>query len=186
MMLRLLLALILFAVPARADEASLVAALNSGGHVLMIRHALAPGTGDPVNFDVEDCSTQRNLDEHGRAQARRIGDWLRARGVTPGIVYSSPWCRCRETAELMALAPVETHPGLASFFRRREREAQTMAALSALLDGLRDSEAPVVLVTHQVNITAATGIFPSSGEGVVARIGAGGTLEPLGRLDFEN
>lgn len=182
-MIRFLLAFLLIAMPARADEA-LVAALKSGGHALMIRHALAPGTGDPAGFDVNDCSTQRNLDIRGREQARRIGDWLRARRIEPELVYTSPWCRCHETAELMALGPVEAHPGLASFYGERGTEPAVMSAFAELMSRLADTAKPVVLVTHQVNITAATGEFASSSEGVVARIGSDGALNPLGTLDF--
>ena len=80
-------------VHAQSEPADALRRLTEGGHVLMIRHALAPGTGDPPEFRLGDCATQRNLDERGRTQARAIGDWLRARGVTAAEVYSSQWCR---------------------------------------------------------------------------------------------
>ena len=96
----LLLALSLAFAPAHADDA-LWDALRQGGHVLYIRHALTePGFGDPPGFELADCSTQRNLSDAGRAQARRMGEALRSREVPIGEVLSSPWCRCVETARL--------------------------------------------------------------------------------------
>lgn len=91
-----------------------------GAHAIM-RHALAPGTSDPANFDVDDCATQRNLDDRGRAQAKAIGDALRARSITFDRTLSSAWCRSFETAELMALGPPEITPALNSFFQHRHR-----------------------------------------------------------------
>ena len=180
----LALALVLATLPARAsDEAALVAALKGGDHVLLLRHALAPGTGDPANFDVADCATQRNLSDEGRRQARAIGAWLRGRGVAVDVVHSSPWCRCLDTARLMSMGPVEAHPGLASFFGAKGDEAEVMAALRELLRAADGGDAPLILVTHQVVVTAATGAFVSSGEGIVARIEADGSVTPLGSLD---
>ena len=75
--------------------------LQSGGHVALMRHALAPGTGDPAELTIGDCSTQRNLNDTGRMQARATGDYFREAGVQFQAVYSSEWCRCMETAELM-------------------------------------------------------------------------------------
>ena len=86
-----------------SDNAEMIESMKAGGHVLMIRHALAPGTGDPTNFRIGDCSTQRNLDDRGREQARTIGNWLRSKGLTSARVYSSQWCRCLETAQLNCL-----------------------------------------------------------------------------------
>lgn len=85
------------------------------GYVVMMRHALAPGTGDPPNFRLEDCSTQRNLSAQGRAQARRIGEAFRRRGIKVARVLSSQWCRCLETARLMNLGAVEPFAPLNSF-----------------------------------------------------------------------
>ena len=72
-----------------SDNAEMIERIKAGGHILMIRHALAPGTGDPANFRIGDCSTQRNLDDRGRKQAKAIGNWLRSRGLTSARVYSS-------------------------------------------------------------------------------------------------
>jgi phosphohistidine phosphatase SixA len=167
--------------PARADEA-LWAALADGGHVALMRHAEAPGTGDPENFRLDDCSTQRNLDEAGRTQARRTGAAFRERGVAIARVLSSRWCRCLETAELLALGDVEPFPPLDSFFGDRAREPDQTEAVRALLADA-DPEGPsLVMVTHQVNVTALTGVFPHSGEIVVLRLGGPDIFETVGAI----
>jgi phosphohistidine phosphatase SixA len=174
-------ALLVAAAPGRADEA-LWAALADGGHVALMRHAEAPGTGDPENFRLEDCSTQRNLDEAGREQARRTGEAFRDHGVAIGRVLSSRWCRCLETAELLELGNVEPFAPLDSFFGDRGRGPDQTAAVRALLADA-DAEGPsLVMVTHQVNITALTGIFPRSGEIVVLRLGGPQIFETLGAI----
>jgi phosphohistidine phosphatase SixA len=159
-------------------------ALRRPGAIAVMRHALAPGTGDPANFTLGDCATQRNLDEAGRAQARAIGEALRERGLGFDRVLTSQWCRCRETAELLALAPVEDFPTLNSFFRDRSgAEAQTRetrAFLAALPEDQR-----VLLVTHQVNITALTGRHAASGEILVIEVAEGGEIEVLGEILVE-
>ncbi len=148
--------------PAIAQTEALEA-LSAGQAVAMIRHASAPGTGDPGNFRIDDCSTQRNLSDAGRDQARRIGDWFRARGIDQANVNSSQWCRCLETARLMALGTVTELPALNSFFADRSKEPEHVRDMKELLTRVRD-EKPVIWVTHQVNITALTGVFPLSGE----------------------
>jgi len=174
--------LLLAAVPGRADE-SLWAALAEGGHVALMRHARAPGTGDPENFRLGDCSTQRNLDQTGRDQARRTGEAFREHGVQIGRVLSSQWCRCLETAELLRLGEAEPLPPLNSFFADRSRgPAQSDAVRAFLAD--TDPEGPsLVMVTHQVNITALTGIFPRSGEIVVLRLGGPENFETIGTIE---
>ncbi len=166
-----------------ADEGadSLWTALKQGGHIALMRHALAPGTGDPAVFRLENCSTQRNLSEEGREQARRIGQAFRERNIAIARVLSSRWCRCLETARLLDLGPVEPFPVLDSFFRRRDKGPQQTAALREFL-AAQGSGPSLVLVTHQVNITALTDIFPRSGEMVVIRPLPEGNLTVLGRL----
>ena len=151
-----------------AEEEAAWNALRAGGHVALIRHALAPGTGDPADFTLGDCSTQRNLSDEGRAQAARIGARFRSAGMESARVFSSQWCRCLETAELLGLGPVEALPILNSFYERRENQERQTRALEDWL-AAQELERPVVLVTHQVNITALTGVFPTSGEMVVIR-----------------
>ncbi len=153
-------------------------ALDRDGAFVIMRHALAPGTGDPAVFDLDDCATQRNLNAAGRDQARAIGDAFRARGQAFDVVLTSQWCRCRDTARLLDLAPVRAAPPFNSFFGGRgDAAAQGRAALE-LLRGL---EGRPLVVTHQVNITDLTGVFPRSGEVVVVRVAEGG-LEVLGRI----
>jgi phosphohistidine phosphatase SixA len=159
--------------------------LESGGYVLMIRHANAPGSGDPPHFQVDDCSTQRNLDDLGRAQSQRIGQWLRSRGINNVRVYSSQWCRCLETARLMAVGPVVPLPALNSFYERPQDRAPNLAALRRFLSRQPLDGDLIVLVTHYVTISAITGEGVSSGEGVVIELGADGVLDVHGRLGFE-
>lgn len=136
----------------------------------LMRHALAPGTGDPAGFTLDDCRTQRNLDARGRAQAEAIGEALQAKGIRPDRLLSSAWCRCRETAERLDLGAVEIVPELNSFYERPGESASQTGATLALLESLEGSS---ILVTHQVNITALTGIYPRSGEIVVVRMESG-------------
>lgn len=154
------------------------------GDVVLYRHALAPGGGDPPGFRVGDCSTQRNLSDEGRAQARQIGAALRQRlGTLPvTAVWASPWCRTLDTARL-AFPGVMVQPqdAFASFFQTPEREAAALAQARQQLAGWR-GPGVLVVVTHQVNITGLTGIFPASGEGVALRWTAGGSGQVLGRL----
>ena len=150
------------------DTARLWKALGSGGHVALMRHALAPGFGDPETFRVDDCSTQRNLSEEGRQQARDIGRRFRKNRVENVQIYSSQWCRCLDTARLLDLGNVTVFAGLNSFFQDRSREAAQTAAVRALIREHAGGPS-LVLVTHQVNITALTGIYPQSGEIVVLR-----------------
>lgn len=164
-----------------AGFASDWSALDSPSAIVLMRHALAPGTGDPGNFALDDCSTQRNLDDRGRAQAQRIGAELRARDISFDAVWTSQWCRCRDTARLLALAPVSDEPSLNSFFRAR---SQGTVQSAALLKELEDWDGDrVMLVTHQVNITALTDIFPASGEMIVTEL-RGGVLEVTGRIEM--
>jgi 8-oxo-(d)GTP phosphatase len=165
---------------AAADDA-LLARLHEPGTVLLLRHALAPGTGDPSGFLLDDCSTQRNLSDAGREQARTLGDRLRDAGITEARVYSSRWCRCLETARLLALGPVEPLPALDSFFQQRSEGPARTEAVRAFLQELPPGW-PVVLVTHQVNVSALTGEFTPSGGGVVAEVQSDGTLSILGVL----
>lgn len=166
--------------PARADgEAAAWDHLARGGTVLF-RHANAPGTGDPANMRIGSCQTQRNLDEAGRRQARRIGEAFRSRGIDVGRVLTSQWCRTRETAELAFPGRATDQPAFNSFFSDRSTgPAQTAEALVILADWR--GPGALVVSTHQVNITALTGIVPASGEGVVVRI-ADGRAQVVGRI----
>ena len=172
-----LIALLVLLLPGTAAlaEADGFDALRNGGHVLLLRHAIAPGFGDPAGFELGDCATQRNLSEQGREQARAIGARLRAEGLDDAKVYTSQWCRCRHTAEEMALTAPQPHPGLNSFFQNREQRDEIVADLRELLGELANGSA-AVLVTHQVNVRAVTGRGVRSGEGVIVRPEADGTV----------
>jgi phosphohistidine phosphatase SixA len=176
----LLLCLALSASPAEADPMDAAA---SPGAVLLMRHATAPGTGDPEGFRLTDCSTQRNLSDEGRAEARAIGDRLRGAGIKVDRVLSSEWCRTTETAKLLNLGPVMPFPPANSFFSDRSTADQQTAEVLDYLATLPDHER-VLIVTHQVNITALTGITPRSGEIVIARRDENG-LDVLDRLPIK-
>ena len=166
------------------DVSSLWTALRTGGHIAVMRHALAPGTGDPASFRIDDCGTQRNLSDQGRAQARDIGARFRANGIAAARVFSSQWCRCLETADLIALGPVTELPALNSFFADRDRGPGQTEKLKTWIGG-QDLSTPLVLVTHQVNITALTDVYPTSGEIVVLRRGGLDGLEVIGTIEPE-
>lgn len=142
-------------------------ALAHPGRVLMLRHANAPGYGDPPGFRLGDCRTQRNLDEKGRAQARATGDRLRALGIRKARVYSSQWCRALETARLLGVGEVEELPGLNSFFEGHVERESTLAALRDFLARQPVDGPPLILVTHQVVINAFAQEVPASGGGSV-------------------
>jgi len=167
----------------RADEVeeALWFALDTGEAVALIRHALAPGTGDPAGFKLEDCTTQRNLFQAGRDQARQIGTAFRENGIKRAQLWSSRWCRCLETARLLELGPVEPLPLLDSFFNHPERGSSQTAALREFLNRPYQGS-PRVLVTHQVNITGLTGVVPGSGEMVVVQPTPDGAIRVIGRL----
>lgn len=139
----------------------------------MMRHALAPGGGDPAGFRLDDPATQRRLSDEGRAQAKRIGAALKDQGVVFDQVWTSQWDRCRETARLLGLGEPVDAPELNSFFNDRSAEGAQTAAILERLCALREPET-VMMVTHQVNITALTDVFPASGEVLVIRIGEDG------------
>lgn len=172
-----LITLILLLLPA-ALAANDWDALEQPGAITIMRHALAPGTGDPANFELGNCDTQRTLDERGRNQARAIGAAFRARGISFDQVLTSQWCRTRETAELLNLGPVVEAPALNSFFGRYERRAGQTRDTGALL---RDQDGRVMLVTHQVNISALAGQTTRSGEVLVIRF-KDGEIEVLGSI----
>ena len=162
------LCVVLWAVmPSHASDVTLSSEVFAGQrtHAIM-RHALAPGYSDPANFDVDDCATQRNLNEDGRWQARETGSAFRDAGVSFDAVWTSQWCRCIDTATLLDVGDPFEVPALNSFFEdRSSREAQT-EALRAQLQAL-PADQSVMMVTHQVNISALLGRSTTSGEVVI-------------------
>ena len=174
----------ILAMPAAAQTSAIWKGLRGGGHVVLLRHAIAPGTGDPQDFVVDDCQTQRNLSDDGRDQARRIGARFRDNGIDRAAVFSSQWCRCLETAALLDLGAVQPLPILNSFFRRSERRKPQTEALRQWI-AESDLAVPTVLVTHYVNIAALTGVSPASGELVVVRREGDGSLSVVGTIETD-
>ena len=135
--------------------------------VIFLRHALAPGNGDPPNFNINDCSTQRNLDQAGIVQSRMIGQSFKKIGIKFSKIYSSFWCRCKDTAMNMEVGEFKTHVGLNSFYEKHADRETTLRKLNNLIKGFNKLDGPYLLVTHYVNILAFTGLSTSSG-GMVA------------------
>ena len=131
-------------------------------NVVFMRHALAPGYGDPDNFSLSDCNTQRNLDAKGRKQASYIGAAIQHSGFRFTHIFSSEWCRCKETTELMQLGYWTTFSGLNSFFQSYADKQDTLEKLRFKLQALTDGV--TLLVTHQVIVNAITGASVRSGE----------------------
>lgn len=161
-----------------AHAAGVADRLQAQDHVLLMRHAYAPGVGDPPGYVLEQCKTQRVLNEEGQTQAKRIGRWLRAQGVEKAQVFTSAWCRCRQTAELLKAGPVTIEPSLASFFDEPHQATDRNAGLQAFIAQAlkaKGSQA-IILVTHHVNIQAFMGQNIGSGDMVLARVNPQGQL----------
>ena len=167
--------------PASASE--LADKLRAGDHVLLMRHAEAPGVGDPPNLRLGDCSTQRNLGPQGREQARQIGQWFAQRGLKPQVVRSSPWCRCQDTARL-AFGAAEVWPALGSTVgvSPEDTTARTAQWRQALQAASRRRPGFEVWVTHQFVMSAMTGRSAASGEGWVIGPGPDGAAQILATL----
>ena len=174
----------LTAAGASADQTEVIERLKIGGHILMIRHATAPGNGDPPNFTTGDCSTQRNLDDSGRTQARSIGRWLRSNGIKSARIYSSQWCRCLETARLIDLGPVQELAALNSFYEKIEGREPNLQALNQFISQQPVDGKLIILVTHFVTIAAIAETGVSSGEGVLLELQKNMPYTVVGRLNF--
>jgi phosphohistidine phosphatase SixA len=177
-----LLALLLGFGPAVADELAAWSALRAGGYVALMRHGDAPGgAGDPPGFRLEDCSTQRDLSERGRAQSRAVGEKFKAERIAIAKVLSSPWCRCMETARLMDLGAAEVAPAFSNSFALREQRSSLADAARLIIAGWK-GPGTLMVVTHGANIDALTNYNPAQAEIVVVRTRANGTLGELGRI----
>ena len=146
----------------------LISKLQSGGNIVFIRHAIAPGSGDPENFDLNDCNTQRNLSEHGINQSRKIGEFFRQNNIPIDKVLSSEWCRCKDTAKY-AFKNFETFNALNSFYdekfyKLKDKQLNDLRKLIKDWDGNKN----LILVTHFVVISEILNIGVSSGEIVIS------------------
>ena len=161
---------------AQQATASLVSDLQDGQHVLLMRHADAPGYGDPTGYVISQCSTQRNLGDYGKRQAKAIGIWLINQGIQKAEVFSSPWCRCLDTANLLNKGPIKIEPSLGSFFDNMNLEKRQTKALEIIIKNelAKQSKAPLILVTHHVNIQAYTGKVVGVGDMVLVKVGKNG------------
>jgi phosphohistidine phosphatase SixA len=154
---------------------------NPKGYVLLLRHTLAPGVGDPENFKLNDCSTQRNLSQVGRDDAKAVGDWLKRRDIKISRVESSRWCRAKQTAQLLGIGKVRLNSNLDSLFDSQDpaKAIQTVRVKKQIVDW-RNKSGLLVLVGHFINIGAVTGVGVGSGEGVLVKADSKGRITVVG------
>jgi broad specificity phosphatase PhoE len=168
------------AVSSAQDVETVWEALRTPGAVVIVRHSYAPGGFDPPDARLDDCSTQRNLDDAGRAQARRIGAAFRQHGIVVGRVLSSPRCRCLDTARL-AFGTAEAWDPLQGALRDAELRQRLVAEIRKAIAAHRDGP-PLVLVTHGSVVSDLTELRIQMGELVVLRRTAGGAHAVVGQL----
>ncbi len=161
-----------------AHASELADKLQRADYALLMRHALAPGTGDPAGYRLDDCASQRNLSDEGRQQAVRTGQWLRQQGVSRAQVLTSPWCRCKDTALRLGFGDALLEPALASFFDEPQRADEFTRRLQQRLAqaSTNKGDKALVLVTHHVNILAYVGENVGSGDMVLVQFDAQGQL----------
>ena len=147
---------------------NLINQLEDGGKLIFIRHAYAPGNGDPAGFNLNDCSTQRNLSDDGRKQAQRIGEFFTKNKIEIDKVLSSEWCRCKETAKI-AFKNYSTNSFLNSFYSSKfsKNKDKQVKAFNYYIKNL-EIEKNLIFVTHYVFISEVLNYGPSSGEIVVS------------------
>ena len=153
----------------KADtETQVLKNLKNGGNLIFIRHAYAPGSGDPNNFNLNDCSTQRNLSDRGKKQAEHIGTIFRENKIEIDEVYSSEWCRCKETAEI-AFTNFTTKNFLNSFYSSNYAKNKTKQIKNLMKFVKKNNfEKNIIFVTHYVLISEVLDYAPSSGEIIVS------------------
>ena len=175
---QLAVAAVLAVIAMTATASELADKLKLPNHALLMRHALAPGIGDPTGYTLADCSTQRNLDAQGRQQAVRTGQWLKRQGVQTAMVLTSPWCRCKDTANLLGYGQPELEPAIGSFFEASQEAADYTQRLQKRLAqlGPTKGDKALILVTHHVNILDYMGSHVGSGEMVLVQ------FDPQGKL----
>lgn len=168
----------LVATAAVADDAAAWRALRQDGAIALVRHAEAPGVGDPAGWKLGDCPTQRNLSDAGRAQARELGARLKAVRIAVARLAASPWCRTVETAELLGAGAVQVDPAFANAYILRDRREAITAEAKAVLARWRGPGA-LVVVTHGENIAALVGRSPATAELLVVAAGPDGTVREI-------
>jgi len=173
---RLLLVLWGFFCISPVANANLLSELQSGSTLIVMRHADAPGIGDPSGYRLGDCSTQRNLGEYGRQQAKEIGVWLSQQGIREARVFSSPWCRCFDTAVLLNKGPVTSERSLGSFFNEMSEGGKQTRELEVFVRQQlsKSNKLPLILVTHQVNTYAYTGMSVGVGQMLLVKVNTQG------------
>jgi len=159
-------------------NANLLSELQSGSTLIVMRHADAPGIGDPSGYRLGDCLTQRNLGEYGRQQAKEIGVWLSQQGVREARVFSSPWCRCLDTAALLNKGPVTSERSLGSFFNEMSESGKQTRELETFVQQQlsKPTKLPLILVTHQVNTYAYTGKSVSVSQMLLVKVNSQGKV----------
>ena len=140
---------------------------NSDNKIIFMRHSLAPGYGDPENFNLNDCSKQRNLDKRGIEQSRIIGNSFKENDIVFTKIFSSFWCRCKDTAFYLNIGDYISHKGLNSFYEGHVDRDQTLEELNRLINSLKSDKGPYLMVTHYVVVQAMSELSVSSGEMVV-------------------
>jgi hypothetical protein len=161
-----------------ASASELSDKLKTADYVLLMRHTLAPGVGDPAHYTLDDCKTQRNLSAQGRQQATALGHWLRKQGIQAAEVHASAWCRCKDTAELLKFEGYKVEPALASFFDDMQQAPIQNQALQRFISAKRHTKGSkaLILVTHHVNIQEFSGENIASGDMVLAKVDASGKM----------
>ena len=174
----LIFLLFLFPIKSYSNE-TILAALEDGKKIVFIRHAIAPGNGDPDEFDINDCSSQRNLSEKGRNQSKKIGDFFRINKIKIDTVLSSEWCRCKDTAKL-AFGNFKTFSALNSFYETRfaNNKSEQIKELRNFIKNWED-DSNLIIVTHFVVISALLNKGVSSGEMIITdkKLNSLGSLE---------
>jgi phosphohistidine phosphatase SixA len=170
------LSVVLLMITSLGSQAGLLEDLKDGQHVLLMRHADAPGYGDPIGYQLNQCPTQRNLGDYGIKQSKLIGQWLSSQGINTALVLSSPWCRCIDTAKLLDKGPVSLSPELGSFFDNMSLEKKQTRELAALIKSKLSTSKnlPIIMVTHHVNIEAFTGKAPNVGDMLLVKVNKDG------------
>ena len=162
-------------------------ALKQGNHIILLRHTeTVAGIGDPPGYRLDDCRTQRNLNDAGRAQARAWGKAVAEKAIPIGGVFSSVWCRCVETATLafgQAGRAPDTWPALNSHFDSASSATLQAEQVRGGIPARMQTAKNLVLVTHQVNITTLTGALPMMGEAVIVRVRTSGDKRQLATLE---